>query len=348
MNRVRSPRKHRTAPGALAAVAARGRHGRDPAGGEHSPPRPPPRPPSPTRRAGRWPRRSWPPSPVADRASPRGTPHRATRPRHAAYPQSDLLPTFVPGGPTTTLGGVTEPNVAVNSGSGSVPYASGVVGSPGPLEDYCGPGSNSAEDAGTPSRQPSGTTLPMSPYYFPHIVRNADGSLTGYFDWRPEGRRRGHRRRRLHRRRKGLDLRGRGPGAEPELLPERRHERRRPGPPAGPHHRWRPPTCTPCSGRRATTSTCRCWPTPSARPRADPLSSVPATEAVGLDADAFATGSDPVTHATASTITVGATNSGDLQSNGDPGSPDELVPGPVVDLTQTPTPTAARSSRARG
>ena len=104
----------------------------------------------------------------------------------APYPQSDLLPTFVPGGSTTTLGGVTEPNVAVNPGSGSVPYPSGVVGSPGPLEDYCGSGSNATEDAGTPSRQPSGTTLPMSPYYFPHIVRNADGSLTGYFDWRPK------------------------------------------------------------------------------------------------------------------------------------------------------------------
>ena len=31
-----------------------------------------------------------------------------------------------------------------------------------------------------------GTTLPLAPAYFPHIVRNADGSLTGYFDYRPK------------------------------------------------------------------------------------------------------------------------------------------------------------------
>ena len=26
----------------------------------------------------------------------------------------------------------------------------------------------------------------MAPYYFPDVVRNSDGSLTGYFDWRPK------------------------------------------------------------------------------------------------------------------------------------------------------------------
>ena len=26
----------------------------------------------------------------------------------------------------------------------------------------------------------------MAPAYFPHIVRNSDGSLTGYFDYRPK------------------------------------------------------------------------------------------------------------------------------------------------------------------
>ena len=68
---------------------------------------------------------------------------------------------------------------------------------------------------------------------------------------------------------------------------------------------------------------------------------MPATEPVGLDADAFATASDPVTHSAASTITVGATNAGDLQGNGDPGSPDGWCRARSVDLTQTPTPTAA-------
>ena len=35
-------------------------------------------------------------------------------------------------------------------------------------------------------REPAGTTLPFAPAYFPHVVRNADGSLTGYFDYRPK------------------------------------------------------------------------------------------------------------------------------------------------------------------
>ncbi len=257
-----------------------------------------------------------------------------------AYPQSDLLPSFVPGGPTTTIGGVTEPNVAVNAGSGSVPYGSGVVGSPGPLEDYCGPGSNSAEDAGTPSRQPSGTTLPMSPYYFPHIVRNADGSLTGYFDWRPKdadeaivvagstdnGRDWTYEGQALEQNKNycpNADINDDGQG-HPQVLTI-----------GGTSYLY---TLQRAAGDNVDVPLLAHAISPTS---ADPLSSVPATEAVGLDADAFATGSDPVTHATASTITVGATNSGDLQSNGDPGSPDELVPGPVVDLTQTPTPTAS-------
>jgi hypothetical protein len=35
-------------------------------------------------------------------------------------------------------------------------------------------------------RHPAGSSLPFAPYYFPDIVRNADGSLTGYFDYRPK------------------------------------------------------------------------------------------------------------------------------------------------------------------
>jgi hypothetical protein len=102
-----------------------------------------------------------------------------------AYPLSDLLPTFTPGGAETILGGVSEPNVAVYPGTGAVPYPSGVAGTPGPLDGYCSSlGAN--PETGTPVPQPAGTSLPFSPYYFPDVVRNPDGSLTGYFDYRPK------------------------------------------------------------------------------------------------------------------------------------------------------------------
>jgi Bacterial Ig-like domain (group 3) len=112
------------------------------------------------------------------------------------YPSSDLLPTFSFGGPETTLGGVGEPNLAVYPGEQKViengkevtelmPYPSGVAGTPGPLDGYCsGLGAN--PETGTPVSQPAGSTLPFSPYYFPDVVRNPDGSLTGYFDYRPK------------------------------------------------------------------------------------------------------------------------------------------------------------------
>ena len=112
------------------------------------------------------------------------------------YPSSELLPTFSFGGPETTLGGVSEPNVAVYPGEQKViengkevtkliPYPSGVAGTPGPLDGYCsGLGAN--PESGSPVSQPPGSTLPFSPYYFPDVVRNPDGSLTGYFDYRPK------------------------------------------------------------------------------------------------------------------------------------------------------------------
>ncbi len=112
------------------------------------------------------------------------------------YPSSDLLPSFSFGGPETTLGGVSEPNLAVYPGEQKViengkevtkliPYPSGVAGTPGPLDGYCSSlGAN--PETGSPVPQPAGSTLPFSPYYFPDVVRNPDGSLTGYFDYRPK------------------------------------------------------------------------------------------------------------------------------------------------------------------
>ncbi|MGO9321961.1 MAG: putative Ig domain-containing protein [Solirubrobacteraceae bacterium] len=103
----------------------------------------------------------------------------------SAYSSSDLLPTFTFGGSETTLGGISEPNVAVYPGTGAVPYPSGVAGTPGPLDGYCSSlGAN--PETGTPVSQPPGTSLPFSPYYFPDVVLGADGSLTGYFDYRPK------------------------------------------------------------------------------------------------------------------------------------------------------------------
>ena len=103
------------------------------------------------------------------------------------YPLSDLLPTFTPGGAETTIGGVNEPNLAVYPSAEEPkvpPYPSGVAGTPGPLDGYCSSlGAN--PETGSPVSQPAGS-LPFAPYYFPDIVRNGDGSLTGYFDYRPK------------------------------------------------------------------------------------------------------------------------------------------------------------------
>jgi hypothetical protein len=98
------------------------------------------------------------------------------------YLSSDLLPTFAFGGPETTIGGVSEPNVAVYPSASEkepiIPYPSGVAGTPGPLSGYCNKEESENETGSPVSQQPPGTKLPFSPYYFPDVVRNADGSLT--------------------------------------------------------------------------------------------------------------------------------------------------------------------------
>lgn len=102
--------------------------------------------------------------------------------------QPSLFPTYTPGGSTTTLGGVTEPNLAVyptGTTGATVPYPTGVAGTPGPLPGYCSSGGANPE-SGAGASEPANTDLPMAPYYFPDVVRNSDGSLTGYFDWRPK------------------------------------------------------------------------------------------------------------------------------------------------------------------
>ena len=114
-------------------------------------------------------------------------------PSYASQSPGTVLPKYTPGGANGApgTGGVAEPNLAVVPGAssgtdGNSPYPAGVVGSPGTLTGYCGPGSDTQTDTGSPVTQPPGTTLPLAPAYFPHIVRNSDGSLTGYFDYRPK------------------------------------------------------------------------------------------------------------------------------------------------------------------
>jgi hypothetical protein len=105
-------------------------------------------------------------------------------------PYSDSLPTYTPGGTPTQSGGY--PNLAIYPAAGSpvgTPYASGVAGTPGPVDAYCTSG-GAAPESGTQAAEPTGINLPMSPYYFPFVTQTpgdpTQGHLTGYFDYRPK------------------------------------------------------------------------------------------------------------------------------------------------------------------
>jgi hypothetical protein len=264
-------------------------------------------------------------------------------PGTTAYPYADLVPTYTPGGPTTTTGGATEPNVAVYPGAGSgtagvAPYPSGVVGTPGPLDGYCGTGNTTAEDAGSPVRQPPGTTLPLAPAYFPHIVRNADGSLTGYFDYRPKDTDEAIVAATSTDNGRSWTYQGEALEQNPGYCPSADINDDGQGHPnvitvGGTSYLY---TLQRPAGDNAGVGMLVHALTPTA---ANPLAGLPSAEPVGVDPDAFAqiAGpplSVPVTGGTpTATITVNQTG----QAN----SPEQLVPGPFVDLTQTPVPTAS-------
>ncbi len=102
------------------------------------------------------------------------------------YPNS--LPTYKP---ESGLSASNLPNLAVYPGASSpsgTPYASGVVGTPGPVDAYCGSGP--APETGSLVNEPANTAEPMSPYYFPFVTQtpgdSTQGHLTGYFDYRPK------------------------------------------------------------------------------------------------------------------------------------------------------------------
>ena len=130
--------------------------------------------------------------------------------------------------------------------------------------------------------------LPFSPYYFPDVVRNADGSLTGYFDYRPKDADEAITVARSTDNGKTLDQRGRGARAEPGLLPDGGHERRRPGPSVRGVDRRPARSCTRSTGRPATTKAWACSCTTSNRPPRTHSTALPASEPVGIDPNTFA------------------------------------------------------------
>ena len=97
--------------------------------------------------------------------------------RYTSQSPGTLLPTYTPGGATTASG---YPNLAVYPSAtrhewrGPLPERHGRH--PGPTRRLLR--HREQGDRGRPAipaRQPTGTTLPLAPAYFPHIVRNGDG-----------------------------------------------------------------------------------------------------------------------------------------------------------------------------
>ncbi len=109
----------------------------------------------------------------------------------SASPYNLSLPAFNFGGsPEVTFSGITTPNLAVypaGKSAGEIPYPTGYAGTPGPQPGYCGKGGPNPE-TGEVDHEPAGAVLPMSPYYFPFVMRNPNNPsvLTGFFDYRPK------------------------------------------------------------------------------------------------------------------------------------------------------------------
>ncbi len=269
----------------------------------------------------------------------------SSAPSYASQAPGTVLPLYTPGGATTTTdngpsGAVTEPNLAVvpnaNSGTdGVAAYPSGVVGTPGPLDDYCGSGPQTTESAGSVSRQTPGTTLPLAPAYFPHIVRNADGSLTGYFDYRPKdadealvaatstdnGQQWTYDGEALEQNQgycPSSDINDDGQG-HANLIEV--------------NGQWYLYTLARAAGDMQGVGMIVHPFSPS---EASPLNGLPSSDPVGIDPDAFVTAS--------SLIPVPTTGTGasiPLTTTGTANSPEQLISGGFIDLTQDPTPTPA-------
>ena len=249
-------------------------------------------------------------------------------------PPGTVLPTYTPGGATAA----GEPNLAVYPGAtsgtdGNSPYPSGTVGTPGPLAGYCGAGNNGAAAAGTPARQPPGTTLPLAPAYFPHIVRNADGSLTGYFDYRPKDADEAIVTARSTD--GGVDWTYEGEALEQNAgyCPNADVNDDGQGHPnvitvGGVPRLY---TLERAAGDNVGVGMLVHPLTPTA---SNPLDGVPASEPTGVDPDDFAAAPAAVPFTGGTGVTIPLANPVGV-------GPEQLVAGEFVDLTQTPNPTAA-------
>jgi len=243
-----------------------------------------------------------------------------------------VLPTYATGG--VAMGG--SPNVSVMPGAasgidGSAPYPVGSVGAPGPLAGYCGAGGQSTASAGVPARQPAGTKLPLAPAYHPRIVRSADGSLTGYFDYRPKDANEAIEAARSTDEGRTWTYQGEVLEQNPGYCGSSDINDDGNGHPivltvGGVTRLY---TLQRAAGGLPGVGLLVHRLSPSA---ANPLNGAPAAEKVGIDPNAFATAATTLT-ASPSSIAV--------TSTGAANSPMQLLAGGFVDLTQTPTPTAA-------
>lgn len=255
-----------------------------------------------------------------------------------------VLPVYVPGGPTVNG---TDPNVSVvpgalsgTDGDGDFPYSSGVAGTPGPLPGYCGTGDWTAETAATStSRQPNGLTLPMAPEYFPHVVANSDGTLTGYFDYRPKDADEAVLAATSTDGGKSWTYDGEALEQNQGFCPSANTND------DGQGH----PNVVSISSGRTTSSTLYTLQRPAGdnvgvgllannlttagATESNPLGDLPSSQPVGVDPDSFATA--------AATITTGGNTTVGVQSIGTANSPEQLMTGGFVDLTADPTPDAA-------
>jgi hypothetical protein len=257
---------------------------------------------------------------------------------YASVSPGTVLPTYTPGGAMTGSGSTAEPNVSINPGAnsgtdGSSPYPSGTVGTPGPLDGYCGSGNQVTESAGSPVRQPAGTTLPIAPAYFPHVVSNGDGTLTGYFDYRPKDADESIMVGRSADGGRSWTYEGQALEQNPGFCPSDD---------TNDDGQGHPNVITVGGVARLYTLQRAAGDNPgvgllvhAVNPAAtNPLATVPATEKVGIDPDAFATGPVSVPTSGASGVTIAVSIPG-------ASGVEQLLAGKFVDLTQTPTPTAA-------